>query len=176
MGAPLYLGQCYVDAAWVERMAQNLDAEVELLSRSVTTLRAARAEMLVPYSLARRALAEAKQRAVDLAKQDLAAAGVERTPRSAVIRGLARGHILVQEGDAAGAIEAIDAVDVLSKEIEKFVNIRTEVMIEIAAVSFLAGITQRAIDAAAEAARLARAKGNRALLLRAERDLERYGG
>jgi hypothetical protein len=113
---------------------------------------------------------------VDLAKQDLAAAGVERTPRSAVIRGLARGHILVQDGDAVGAIEAIDGVDVLSKEIEKFVNIRTEAMIEIAAVSFLAGITQRAIDAAAEAARLARAKGNRALLSRAERDLERYGG
>jgi tetratricopeptide (TPR) repeat protein len=174
MGAPLYLGQAYSDAAWVERLAQNLDDETELLTRSIATLRAAGAEMLLPYCLARRALAEAKQGALEPAKQDLAAAEVDRTARTVIVCALARGHILVHEGDAAGAIAAIDGADMLSKKIEAFVNIRIEALIETAAVSFGAGNTQRAIDSAADAVKFARAKGNRALLARASDDLARY--
>jgi class 3 adenylate cyclase len=175
LGAPLYLGQAYVDAGWVERLAQNLDGEIEWLTRAVTTLRAANAEMTIPHALGRRALAEAKQGAGELARRDLAAAEVEHGSRPAILCALARGHILLQEGDGAGAIGEIDRADVLSHEIGKFVNIRSEALIEIAAVCFGAGLTQRAIDSAADAVTMARAKGNRALLSRAEDDWARYG-
>jgi tetratricopeptide (TPR) repeat protein len=174
LGAPLSLGQIYIDAAWVERLAQNLDGETEMLTRCVATLRAAGAEQSVPYALGRRALAEARRGTIDLARRDLVEAEKDVTARTLVVCCLVRGHLQLHDGDAAGATREIDQADRLSREIAKFVNLRTEALVEMAALCFGIGQRQRAIDMAGEAIQLAVAKGNVAILRRAEQALADY--
>jgi class 3 adenylate cyclase/tetratricopeptide (TPR) repeat protein len=174
LGNPIELGQLYVDAAWVERLAEDLESEIAWLDRSITTLRQAGVEGWIPYSFGRKAFSEARQGAIDRARRDLTDAERDVSYRNAVLCALVRCHAVLHDGDAAGAIREIDEAERLSRETGKFVNVRMEALVEIAALSFRVGQRQRAIDTVGEAIELARAKGNVAILRRAERELAEY--
>jgi len=171
LGSPLELGQAYVDAAWVERLAEDLEAEIECLTQSISTLRSAGAQFTIPYSFARRALAEARRGAIDQARRDLVEADKDAAFRTAVLRGVVRGYVLLHEGDMEAAGREIDEVEKKSREAGSFVNIRTEALVEMASLCFRVGQQQRASDALAEVLELARSKGNLAILRRADREL-----
>jgi tetratricopeptide (TPR) repeat protein len=98
----------------------------------------------------------------------------DATFTTAVLCALARGHVLLHDGDEAGAIRAVDEAERLTRESRKFVNVRTEALVEIATLCSGVGQHQRAIETLDEAIELARAKGNVDILRRAERELAGY--
>ena len=176
LGNLIELGQAYTDAAWVERLAEDLDAEIGWLDRSIETLREAAEGLWLPYQFARRALAEARRGAVERAREDLVLAANDQTFRTVIVRGLVRGHLLLLDGDESGVGRVVDEIERLSGDSTKYLNMRTEVLVEIAFLSAGAGDPDRAVRALGEAIELARAKGNVAMLRRAERLRARVRG
>jgi class 3 adenylate cyclase/tetratricopeptide (TPR) repeat protein len=176
LGNLIELGQAYTDAAWVERLAEDLDAEIGWLDRSIETLRVAGEELWLPYQFARRALAAVRRGAVDRSREDLVRAENDQTFRTAIVRGLARGHLLLHDGDHAGVRRIVDETERLSRDATKYLNMRTEVLVETALLSAGAGDPEHGVRALGEAIELARAKGNVALRQRAERLLANLRG
>jgi hypothetical protein len=146
-----------------------------LLNESEATLVATGVESLLGYVRARRALALTRLGRPADALPELELAELDSTRRTRTICEFARARLLLERGDGRGAIEASGRVDALTREHEKFVNLRVEALIEIATVRFGVGDVSLAIDAATSAEEMAGRKGNLALQRRAREDLARFG-
>jgi tetratricopeptide (TPR) repeat protein len=174
LGARGMLGELRINASWVERLAGNLEQELALLNESEVTCEETGAEGLLGYIRARRALALARLGRTGEAKRDLELADEDDAGRTKMVCEFARARLLLDSGDAEGALAASDRADAVTRERQKFVNLRVEALIEIATVTFGVGQLDRAIEAATAAEDLARQKGNLALQRRAREELARF--
>jgi tetratricopeptide (TPR) repeat protein len=174
LGARALLGELRINASWVERLAGNLEQELAFLNESEVTCEETGAESLLGYIRARRALALARLGRTGEAKRDLELADEDDAGRTKMVCEFARARLLLDSGDAEGALAASDRADAVTRERQKFVNLRVEALIEIATVTFGVGQLDRAIEAATAAEDLARQKGNLALQRRAREELARF--
>jgi hypothetical protein len=174
LGARSLIGEVHLSASWVERLAGDLEGEVDLLNQSQVAGEDAGAEGLLGYVRARRALALARLGRPTDAYRDLELADLDDSSRAKIVCEFARGRLLLDNGDLEGALQASDRAEALTRRSKKFVNLRIEALIEIAAVTFGAGQLTRAVDSATAAEDLAAQKGNLALQRRARDDLVRF--
>jgi hypothetical protein len=153
------LADTWQEAAWVERLAQDHEAEL----RRMDGWRIPGAPATGALPAARRAHALAKLGRTDQAMTELGAAESDSFPIVRMLCHLVRARSLIAEGRHRKALAEADMAETAAHEVAEFLNGRTEALIDIAWIAARAGDRARARSAAEEALGMAEAKGNVAL-------------
>jgi class 3 adenylate cyclase/tetratricopeptide (TPR) repeat protein len=163
LGQVFQLANTGQERAWIERLAGDHEAELKRLQEWRSLLQEAGADESGGLPAARRSHALAKLGRIDEAMTELENAESDSFPIVRVLRHLVRARFFVARGLSAEALGEADRAEDAAREVGRFLNGRTETLIDIAWIATRAGDRARARRAAEEALGLAEAKGNLAL-------------